>query len=76
MLVFDSFLDRFQDTFVFVLGPIFRLVGVKRSPTSNQNSMRKLALKKKEASEEGRGELTLSELGARRGGKGGGKPLP
>ena len=43
----------------------YRVVGVKRSPTSNQNSMRKLALKTV-ASEEGRGELALSGLGARR----------
>jgi hypothetical protein len=66
MLVFDSFLDRFRDTFLLVLGAVFRVVGVKRSSKSNNNSMRKLALKNV-ASEEGRGELALSELGARRG---------
>ena len=73
MLVFDSFLDRFQEAFLLALGAMFRVVGVKRLPKSNQNSMRKLALKKV-ASEESRGELALSELGARREGKGGGKP--
>ena len=62
---FDSFLDRFQETFVLVWAIIFRVVGVNRSPKNNKNSMRKLALKKV-ASEEGRGELALSELGARR----------
>ena len=66
MLVFDSFLDRFRETFLLVLGAIFPVVYVKRSPTSSQNSMRTLALKKV-ASDEGRGELALSELGARMG---------
>ena len=54
---------------MLVLGAMFRVVGVKRSPKSNQNSMRKLALKKV-ASEKSRGELALSELGARRGVRG------
>jgi hypothetical protein len=66
MLVFDSFWDRFREAFVLVLGAMFRVVGVKRSPKCNKFSMRKLALKKV-ASKEGRGELALSELGARRG---------
>ena len=60
---------------MLVLGAMFRVVGVKRSLTINRNSKRKLALEKV-AWEEGRGELILSELGARRGVKGGGKPPP
>ena len=74
MLVFDSFLDRFQMIFLLGLGAIFRVVGIKRSPTSSQISMRKLALKV--ASEECRGELILSELGARRGVRGEVNPPP
>ena len=54
---------------MLVLGAIVRVVGVKRSPKNNNNSVRKLALKEV-ASEEGRGELILSELGARRGVRG------
>ena len=54
---------------MLVWGIIFRVAGVKRSPTSNKNSTRKLA-SKKVASEEGRDELALSELGARRGVRG------
>ena len=54
---------------MLVLDAIFRVVGVKRTPKSNQKSMRKLALKKV-ASEGGRDGLALSGLGARRGRRG------